>query len=305
MRSGRRLSWVVLTVVLPGLVAAPLSAWEGPPFLWRVEKGAAEGYVFGTVHLGDPRLRILPPAVNAAFERSAVVYTEIPFDPPSLAEAQRGTRAPDGEDLRQRLPEDLFREAGDLLAAIDESLHMGTFTDMRVWAFALELVTLEARLRHPFIIPMDYQLYQRALQEGRVVRALETVEEQLAVFQKMTPEEEETMLRDTLAHLRDARGEGSDPMEDLIRVYLSGDTEALAALMDVWLGEASAGGGDFRDALLARRDAVMADRMIAHLQGEPERIHFFAVGAAHLISGNGILDHLEAAGWRVSRVELE
>jgi uncharacterized protein YbaP (TraB family) len=289
--------------LLVGLGGTPVGAWEGVPFLWRMEKGGAEAYLFGTIHLGDPRLRILPPAVNAAFERSEVIYTEIPFDPPSLSEAYRATQAPPGEGLSGRLPEDLLREVEAALVAIDSSLEVGAFADRRVWALALELITLEARLRHPFLNALDYQLYQRALWENRKVRALETVEEQMAVFGGLTPEEEEDMLRDTLAHLRKTRESGVDATEDLITLYLSGDAGALAEQLNRWLGEPAADGGDFREALLTRRDRVLAERIMAHLTHEPERVHFFALGVAHLILDEGILSELEAAGWEVSRVE--
>ncbi|MCC5839256.1 MAG: TraB/GumN family protein [Opitutales bacterium] len=283
----------------------PVAAWEGPPFLWRMEKGEAEAYLFGTIHLGDPRLRILPPAVNAAFERSQVIYTEIPFDPPSLSEAHRATQAPSGEELRGRLSGDLLLEVEEALAAIDPSLEIVAFADRRMWAFAVELITLEARLRHPFLTALDHQLHQRALWEGREVRALETVEEQLAVFRGMTPADEEDMLRDTLAHLRNARESGVDATDVLISLYLLGDPGALAVQLELWLGEPATEGADFRDALLTRRDVVLAERILAHLAEEPDRVHFFALGVAHLVLERGILSQLKAAGWRVTRVGPE
>ena len=295
--------WAVFGFLFLLLSSASLFAWEGRPFLWRIEGAEVTSYAFGTVHLGDPRLRILPPSVNAAFERSDVVYTEISFDPPALSAAHRASQAPPGEGLLQRLPADLYADAARALAAIDEALQLEAYDGMRVWAFATELITFEARLRYPFAVSMDYQLYQRAVRDGREVRALESVDEQLAVFREMTASQEEAMLRDTLAHLDGARAEGSDPMDDLVRIYLSGDGEALAAQLDLWADERSPENEHLLDAVITQRDAVMAERMAANLRGEPNRVHFFAVGAAHFLSSAGILYHLEKAGFVVSRVE--
>src|SRR5438132_1216189 len=60
--------------LLSSLVLSAVPAWAAPDerfargLLWRVsKKGVAPSHVFGTIHVADPRLSELPPAVRRAF----------------------------------------------------------------------------------------------------------------------------------------------------------------------------------------------------------------------------------------------
>ena len=54
------------------------------PFLWRIE-GTAPSYLYGTVHVPDPRVLELPEIVRRAFDASDVFNAEIPLDPATQA----------------------------------------------------------------------------------------------------------------------------------------------------------------------------------------------------------------------------
>jgi len=60
--------------LLSSLMLSAVPAWAAPDerfargLLWRVsKKGVAPSHVFGTIHVADPRLAELPPAVRRAF----------------------------------------------------------------------------------------------------------------------------------------------------------------------------------------------------------------------------------------------
>ena len=78
-KNSRRLFLLAL-VVLSSPVRA--QSWDHP-FLWEIG-GESKSYLFGTVHLPDPRLTRLPGSVNRAFETSDAVFTEIALDPSSM-----------------------------------------------------------------------------------------------------------------------------------------------------------------------------------------------------------------------------
>ena len=288
-------------LLLPALAAAE---WASP-FLWRID-GDQPSYLFGTIHLADPRLAILPAAVDDAFKEAGAVYTEIPFDPQSMGRVVQATIAPSGEGLAAILPEDLHKRAATVLRNIRPELDITAFDGLRVWAFATQLVLLEAQLKNPFGTPLDLRLYRRAASEGKATRALETIDEQLAVFGDLSREEEINMLRDTIEYLEEAQAEDRDIVEEMLALYLAGDLARLGDLLE----EAMAGGSDtdlnerLTRKLLTDRDQRMAERIARHIREEPETVHFFAVGAGHFASAEGIQHHLRAKGFAVERVGL-
>jgi hypothetical protein len=60
----------------------------GEGLIWKIEKdGLRPSYLFGTIHLADPRLLTLKPAVRKAFDESSTLGLEITeiLDPKKLA----------------------------------------------------------------------------------------------------------------------------------------------------------------------------------------------------------------------------
>ena len=47
------------------------------PLLWKVTSENTASYLFGTMHVADPRVTTLAPAVEAAFAASAAIFTEL------------------------------------------------------------------------------------------------------------------------------------------------------------------------------------------------------------------------------------
>ena len=56
------------------------------------------------------------------------------------------------------------------------------------------------------------------------------------------------------------------------------------------------------ESLFIRRNVVMADRIERIMRTEPDRTHFFAVGAGHLPGDQGMLRLLAARGLTLTRV---
>jgi len=55
-------------------------------------------------------------------------------------------------------------------------------------------------------------------------------------------------------------------------------------------------------ALLVKRNAVMADRIVSKVMETQRRVHMFAFGAAHFLSANSVVDHLRSKGVAVVQV---
>ena len=145
---------------------------------------------------------------------------------------------------------------------------------------------------------LDIVLARSAAEQGKPVHQLESLEEQIAVFEGMSEADQVALL-----------GQAVDNYERmpaligrLVEAYLARD------LASLWrISEESGGEGVeakrlravFAHRLLEERNVRMAERSEARLR---EGGAFIAVGALHLYGDAGMLSLLEKRGYRVSRV---
>jgi len=149
---------------------------------------------------------------------------------------------------------------------------------------------------------LDAMLYDRAQKDGKEVGALETVEEQLAVFEGFTNEEQARMLKLTLDSMDEAAAKGKSPTEDLIKGYLSGDLSKLSLMMTESMRLDPVLFGKFSARAVDDRNRLMVDRLLAKRAERPEKTCFFAVGALHYAGETGIIGLLRKKGLTVTRV---
>jgi hypothetical protein len=289
------------------LACAPLSvaraeraspAAPRAPFLWRID-GPAPAYLFGTIHLPDPRLFPLPRAVQSAFDSADVVYTEIDMAPETQRRALGHLLLPGNETLRRVLPPPLYERLAAYLAA-----HGGTIDAvlrLKVWAAAATLPQLayaeRFRRGEP---PLDLFLFNEARLAGKDTAALETIEMQVAAMESQGRAGEIALLRETLEQLEAADRVGENPIDELIVAYLAGDAEQLLALANADVRSDSS--RDLMKRLLDGRNRTMATEIQRSLGERPDDVHFFAAGALHFPGEAGIVALLLAQGLKVERV---
>ena len=85
------------SIVIWTVFATASSSEIKNPFLWHVSKGNTEFYLFGTMHLTDPSLLVLPQALENALDRSDAVYTEVSMELSEQMEATRLMLRKDGK----------------------------------------------------------------------------------------------------------------------------------------------------------------------------------------------------------------
>lgn len=85
--------------------------------LFRVTKaGHPESHVFGTIHVGDPRVLALPAPVTEAFEKSRGLVIEVMLDAGGLAAFSTYMLLEPGKTLASEIGQPLFERAAPLLA---------------------------------------------------------------------------------------------------------------------------------------------------------------------------------------------
>jgi len=294
MRNLAAAAALALLAALPG-VAPQLHAAERYErgLLWRVEgAGAAASHVFGTVHLADPRVTRLPPAVARELEEARSLTLESSLEPANILVLAGRMVFDDGRDLPAVAGEALFNRAAKLTAGL--GLPEPVLRVFKPWAVAM---LLSVPPQDPANV-LDFVLARRASEGGKPVHELESMEEQVSVFEGMA-------LEDQVALLRQAVDEYERLPRQISRVvdaYLARD---LAGIWRISQESVDAGSEERRlnEVLMRRllhdRNARMAERAEARLR---EGGAFIAVGALHLYGGGGVLALLEQRGWRVTRI---
>jgi uncharacterized protein YbaP (TraB family) len=277
-------------LLLAALAAAPAAAQYEQGLLWRIEgKGAAASHVFGTVHLADPRVTKLPPAVARELDRARSVSLEVTFESANILALASRMIYTDGRDLQSVAGAELFGKA----AAITEGLGLPEplLRMFKPWAVAL---VLSAPPQDPANV-LDFVLARRAQEKGKPVHELEGMEEQIAVLEGFPEADQVALLR----HAVENRARLQDWIGRIVEAYLARD---LAAMQRI--SEESSGGDQrvneiFADRLLNQRNERMVERMEARLT---EGGAFIAMGALHLYGSRGVPALLEQKGYRVTRI---
>jgi uncharacterized protein YbaP (TraB family) len=280
------------------------------PFLWRIE-GPVPSYLYGTIHVPDAQVTNLPPAVEQAFKSSAAVFTEIPMDAALQISMMGKMMLPGDQSLGDVLGPELFARLSDTIRRSlpkDSPGPLGAAMSamlgrMKPWAAMMQLTMIE------FLPDMmagnkalDTMLFDRAKSDGKETGGLETIDEQLAVFEVMTTEEQVKMLKLTLDSMDEAHKAGRSASRELIDGYLSGDLDKLAAMSN----DSMKGEEELQKKFMARaldgRNLVMVDRLLAKRAERPGKICFFAVGTLHYAGEEGIVALLQKKGLKVTRI---
>ncbi len=285
---------LVLFVALAAM-AVPASAAERfeQGLLWRVDgKGAPASHVFGTMHLADPRVTQLPPAVARELNQARSVTLELRLDPASLQTLAGRMIYTDGRELPGVAGDELFKRAVALSGGI--GLPEPVLRLLKPWAVA---VLLSVPPQNPADV-LDLVLARLAVEQSKPLHELESVEEQVSVFEGMPEADQVTMLREAVDNYENL----PRLIGRVVEAYLARD------LAGIWrIREDSSGKSEearrFNEAFMRRllhdRNARMAERAEPRLR---EGGAFIAVGALHLYGNSGVLALLERRGYRVTRV---
>jgi len=267
----------------------PTIAIFSDALLWKVSKeGRQPSYVFGTIHVSDPRITNLPETVETALKNSDIFVMEVlPTPEEALSLAQMMFYA-DGTTLKDYLDDDLFNRIAKVLSNFQ--LPIEAVSVMRPWA-AFLLMNYPA----DNTMPLDLVLFEIAMSQGARTIGLETLSEQGAVFSEMSLDDQFRLLLDTVCNYDLVMQD----IEEMKRLYLKKD---LNGLLNAGTQHAYADEPVYKELnkrLLADRNKIMADRMQAVLQ---EGDAFIAIGALHLPGNEGVIDRLSQQGYKITAI---
>lgn len=305
----RRIAWTAVFALLSGLAPVASPAADCRPIraetttafapgdfshglLWKIETpGAAPSYLFGTFHTSDPRITVLPCPVKAVFDQASSYTMEVITNGAGIVSMAEAMFFSDGKTLKEVVGESLYKETLQVIGITDASEARG-INSMKPWAV---MMTLSSPRGSGSGLPLDLALQFDATRQGKPTYGLETMEEQIAVFNGMSLADQVTLLRDTVQTQKGQQG----AMEELTKAYLDRDLAGLMALNDQFKPADTRVYDTLMNRLLVQRNRNMNERMQKTLQ---QGNAFIAVGALHLPGDTGLLKLLSAGGHRVTRV---
>ncbi len=269
-------------------------------FLWLVQGHGAQAWLFGTMHVSDPRVTTLPIEVEKAFQQCDAVYTEIEATPTMAAELSQAGHLEQGKSLADILPSNLYLRLNRYLTA--RGFPRGSFDDFKPWMASLQLGQIDAI---PFMRQgeaLDVQLMNRARKEGKRYGAIETLSEQLETLTTGSESDQIHMLDVGLAKLEREQGAPVSGFQHMLELYLSGDGDALWAYAMAETDLSDPIQAKAWNALLLQRNQRMAMRIHQQLLAHPQQKALFAFGSLHFLGPESVVEKLKSLGYEVSRV---
>lgn len=261
--------------------------------LWKIEApGVAPSYLFGTIHISDPRVIALPVSVKQSFDGASSFAMEIKFDPANVLQLANRMIYTDGRGLASVAGSPLFEKVSAIAPSL--GLPPEVLRHFKPWAIALLLMMPPSDVENV----LDNRLYQMAMQQNKDVRQLETVDEQVEALEHLSEPEQVALLRSAVAN----RERLAASVERMIGAYLKRDLAELLKISEQdAVNDAAAKrlNATLMQRLLDDRNVRMAERMEPQLKSGRA---FVAIGALHLYGERGVLARVANRGYRVTRV---
>lgn len=286
MRRGlaRGLAGLLLLATLGGLAHADARA-----AVWAVKGTRNTVYLAGSVHALPQGRAQLPPQLELAYDASDAIVMEVDLDDLNPLEAvqfltERGT-LPAPQTLADVIGADKYSTVIKRAHSID--LPELAISRLEPWAAAMVL-TQFALMKTGFDpqLGIDMQLTDRARSDGKPIDGLETVGEQLGIFDARSESEQIKFLVDAARDVPDMQRD----LDRLIVAWRSGDLRALEREFRKERAQAPA----LYDELLGARNRKWMPKIEA-LLGE-ERNYLVLVGTLHFVGRDGLLALLTRSG---------
>lgn len=280
----RGLAGALLLVSVAGLAQSRDSA-----SVWVMKGAKNTVYLAGSVHALPPGHSDFPPQLERAYAASRALVLEVDLDDLDPLEAvefvtSRGT-LPEDKTLADVIGADQYARVSKLAA--DLEVPEIVIARMEPWAAAMVLTQFAlAKTGYDAQLGIDMQLVDRARADGKPVDGLETVEEQLGVFDARSFEEQTSFLLDSADDVPLL----ADDLKRLITAWRTGDLKALERELDKERVHAPA----LYDELLGARNKRWLPKIEKLLAKDQDVL--VVVGALHFVGKDGLLELLKRDG---------
>ena len=260
--------------------------------LWEISGNGIlqPSYIFGTIHLICPDNFFVPKGTEEKFKIAQQVFLEIDMDDPQMMmKTQKLMMSVDGKKLKDIMNESDYQVFSKYFKKISGM-------DVAMFGSAKPMVYMSFALMKSVGCPMpkSYEEYfvKEAKTEKKEVFGLETIEDQVAVMDRATTEQQVGWLMDAVKETEN----GNAIYDQMIDLYKKQDIEALTKMISGQM----VGMKGMQDELLDKRNQNWIPAIEQNIR---QKSTFFAVGAGHLGGEKGVLKLLQQKGYTVKSLE--
>jgi uncharacterized protein len=259
--------------------------------LWEVSgKGLKKSsYLFGTFHLMCKDDIHFSEQLKTAVTNSDTIYLEMDMDDPSLLlSGMLMMNMKEGKKLQ-----DLYTEAEyeKVAAFFRDTLHMPIALLQRTKPFFLGALLYPKMMPCKAVSGVEEELMKLAKQQKKEIKGLETIEFQSSVFDKIPYQDQAKELLKSI----DSMATYQKYFDTMITVY---KTQRLMEIEKLFK-DTEFGMEDHQEVLLDNRNKNWVGQLNTIMQKQSV---FVAVGAAHLVGQEGLINLLKKEGYTLTPI---
>ncbi|PHR46258.1 MAG: hypothetical protein COA32_11940 [Fluviicola sp.] len=287
------LLFTLFTNLFTGFSQDTTSTERTSSLLWEIsgKKVKSPSYIFGTMHLIPKDQFLFPESLQDKVKNADLLVMEIG----GLSEQMKGMQLMMLEEgnlfdfFTQEQADSIFTYSEENLGYTEEQLRT-MFGKMKPFVL-IQLMTKNSFGESPASYEMS--LEKIAKENETSVEGLETIEEQMALFDNIPMEEQVEMV---MSSLRNADSSAVETQK-LIDAYLNQDIDSLHQYMKQSDSEMSG----FEDDFLNKRNKNWIPLIKQYIKKNKT---FIAVGAGHLGGEKGVIELLRQEGYTLTPIEL-
>lgn len=283
-----------------------------PLFYHVTGPNGQEMWLLGTIHVGDNRTGYLPQEIYDAYNASDALAVECntrAFEKQSeqdkelQEEISQAYVYTDGSTTESHISDKaLYQKALMLMKATGNYQFSLAYAKVSLWTSAINSFFTKQYYTLASDKGVDYRLLLMAEADGKTILEVESAKDQMLMDAGWSDRLSEFMLEEaTMIHGLEYYAE----LQEMYELWCAGDEEALIAMINTDPGEMTEDElklyNEYHKAMQWDRDEGMVETAIEYL--ESGDVVFYAVGLAHVLAEDGLVNSLREAGYTVEAVE--
>ncbi|TVU54409.1 MAG: TraB/GumN family protein [Arthrospira sp. PLM2.Bin9] len=283
-----------LVVIYASHQVTHLHAAESKHFLWSVETPQNQVYFLGSIHVLSADDYPLPQVMTDAFNQADNVVFELNINDLESLESQdimlEIATPPDGKTLLDLISDETYHLVQKTLEKLQYPIHI--FASFKPWFVSMSLMSLQLQnLGFDPLYGVDRYFFEQAIAQDKTIISLETMSDQLNIFDSLSWEQQDEMLRQTLKEIDTLE----NSFQQMLQAWKSGDKQTLENLIITGFKDyPELGNRLFRDRHI---------KWMTEIQKflEDDKNYLVVVGAGHLVGEDSIIQMLRDQGYSVQQ----
>ncbi len=250
--------------------------------LWKITGNSlsSPSYLYGTIHIKDRRVFEWQDSVYAILGKCDTYAGELDLSPENIMKAAGYLMLPEGQTLHDRFTAEEYTLVKDGVKSCS-GYELALLDKLK--PISLVALCFSVNNSEELEATVDELLYRKAVEYGKYVIGLETLEEQVVLLDRIP----DSYVVEYFRNLDEQEKE----FNSLVRCYRKADLDSLLLMM-----QDEESGSMLNDEMIRVRNYRMTERMLPLIRKQST---FIAIGSGHLPGNEGIIALLRKEGYVV------